>query len=42
MSVVNMSSQDKKTDSDPGHEEDHSSTATEDNKQVQTYCNIII
>uniref|UniRef100_A0A8C1E541 Erythroid differentiation regulatory factor 1 n=1 Tax=Cyprinus carpio carpio TaxID=630221 RepID=A0A8C1E541_CYPCA len=29
-----MSSQDKKTDSDPRHEEDQSSTASEDNKQV--------
>uniref|UniRef100_A0A8C0YPB6 Erythroid differentiation regulatory factor 1 n=1 Tax=Cyprinus carpio carpio TaxID=630221 RepID=A0A8C0YPB6_CYPCA len=34
MDVVNMSSQDKKTDSDPRHEEDQSSTASEDNKQV--------
>ncbi len=34
MSVVNMSSQDKKTDSDPRHEEDQSSPASEDNKQV--------
>ncbi|XP_026085960.1 erythroid differentiation-related factor 1-like isoform X1 [Carassius auratus] len=34
MNVVNMSSQDKKTDSDPKHEEDQSNTASEDNKQV--------
>ncbi|KTG39411.1 hypothetical protein cypCar_00026417 [Cyprinus carpio] len=34
MSVVNMSSRDKKTDSDPRHEEDQSSTASEDNKQI--------
>uniref|UniRef100_A0A671LHF6 Erythroid differentiation-related factor 1-like n=1 Tax=Sinocyclocheilus anshuiensis TaxID=1608454 RepID=A0A671LHF6_9TELE len=34
MSVVNMSSQDKTTDSDPRHEEDQSSPASEDNKQV--------
>uniref|UniRef100_A0A8C2KVC6 Erythroid differentiation regulatory factor 1 n=1 Tax=Cyprinus carpio TaxID=7962 RepID=A0A8C2KVC6_CYPCA len=34
MDVVNMSSQDKKADSDPRHEEDQSSAASEDNKQV--------
>ncbi|XP_026142329.1 erythroid differentiation-related factor 1-like isoform X3 [Carassius auratus] len=36
MSEVNMSSQDKKTDSDPRHEEDQSSPASEDNKQEKT------